>query len=55
MKEGAGRVFELMNKSKTMFTKTLLEGEELGHVQGIKDRMDPNLKYQNQLRTQRFN
>ena len=55
MKEGADRVFELMNKSKTMFTKTLLEGEELGHVQGIKDRMDPNLKYQNQLRTQRFN
>jgi hypothetical protein len=54
MKEGANRVFELMNKTKGFFTKTLLEAEEQGHCTGIKDRMDPNLKYQNQLRTKRF-
>jgi hypothetical protein len=47
MKEGASKIFEMMNKSKSFFSKTLLEGEELGHVTGIKDRMDPNLKYQN--------
>lgn len=54
MKEGATRVFDMMNKTRGYFAKTLLEAEELGHCHGIKDRMDPNLKYQNQLRTQRF-
>lgn len=45
MKEDVTKIFDMMSKTKNYFTKTLLEGEEQGHCKGIKDRMDPNLKY----------
>lgn len=45
MKQNSNNIFENMKAVKNLYIKTLLQGEELGHCQGIKARMDPTMKY----------
>lgn len=35
-KEKAGKIFEMMKKSKIIYIKTLLDGEQKEHCKGIK-------------------
>jgi hypothetical protein len=50
MKVNRNSIFDKMKKVKGIYIKNLLVGEENGHCKGIKQRMDPTIKYRLQQR-----
>ena len=45
MKENSYQIFDMMKTEKGKYIKTLIDGEENGHCKGIKQRLDPTIKY----------
>ena len=45
MKSEAMKIFDIMKKEKKEYLKTLIKGEDDGHCKGIKQRLDPTIRY----------
>ena len=54
MKEGLKQIFAKMKKEKKQYLGTLLEGEEMGHCKGIKQRTDESKQVQQRQKNEKY-